>query len=254
MLSQKVGSSDLQVAAFEESLLENARHVVGKEWKDLSSYDRFHVVSMSVRDRLLDRRMETEERYRQSDAKRLYYLSMEFLMGRSLGNNLFNLGAFEACREALEQLGVDLDEVRETEPDAALGNGGLGRLAACFLDSLATLDMPGYGYGINYEYGLFKQEIRNGYQKEDPDHWLAYGTPWQIRRPDDMQRIPVYGKIEGAPSFPTTRTGPTPGSSSACRTTCRSSATAAAPSISSASTRRARRKSSTWRSLTAATT
>ncbi len=140
--------------------------------------------------------LETEERYRQQDPKRLYYLSIEFLIGQSLGNNLHNLGIRELYRQALSNLGADLEEVEESEADAALGNGGLGRLAACFLDSLATLGMPGYGYGINYEYGLFKQEIDNGYQREKPDNWLAQGTPWQIARPDEACLVPVYGRIE----------------------------------------------------------
>src|ERR1019366_6963936 len=117
-------------------------------------------------------------------------------IGRSLRNNLHNLEIREECRQALSNLGADLDAVEESEPDAALGNGGLGRLAACFLDSLATLGMPGYGYGINYEYGLFKQEIDNGYQREKPDNWLAQGTPWQIARPDEACMVPIYGRVE----------------------------------------------------------
>ena len=120
---------------------------------------------------------------------------MEFLVGRSLGNNLLSLGLFESCREALQDLGADLEELRECEPDAALGNGGLGRLAACFLDSLATLDMPGYGYGINYEYGLFRQVIENGWQKEQPDNWLASGTPWEIERPEEACIVLAYGRV-----------------------------------------------------------
>jgi glycogen phosphorylase len=119
-------------------------------------------------------------------------------MGRSLRNNLYNLGLFTLCQEALRTLGVDLTMVEESERDAALGNGGLGRLAACFLDSLATLDMPGYGYGIHYEYGLFQQEINNGYQQEIPDNWLASGTPWELERIDEACLIPVYGRIEHA--------------------------------------------------------
>jgi starch phosphorylase len=145
---------------------------------------------------MIEGMMETEERYRQQDPKRLYYLSIEFLIGPSLGNNLRNLGIREACRETLARLGADLDELEAIEPDAALGNGGLGRLAACFLDSLATLGMPGYGYGINYEYGLFRQEIDNGYQYEKPDNWLARSTAWQIARPDEACVVPIYGRIE----------------------------------------------------------
>jgi starch phosphorylase len=156
----------------------------------------FQAVALAVRDRLMDKMLETEQRYERADAKQLYYLSIEFLIGRSLGNNLHNLGIYDFCREMLLEMGVDLDEVEESEDDAALGNGGLGRLAACFLDSLATLGMPGYGVGINYEYGLFKQELDDGYQREKPDNWLAYGTPWEIERPDEARIIPVYGRIE----------------------------------------------------------
>ena len=156
-------------------------------------------IALTVRDWMVDRMLATEERCQKVQAKRLYYLSMEYLIGRSLSNNLANLGLLEPCRETLLEMGVDLEEVRESEADAALGNGGLGRLAACFLDSLATLDMPGYGYGINYEYGLFKQEIDAGYQREKPDNWLAHGTPWQIERPDEACLIPVYGRLEQIP-------------------------------------------------------
>ena len=156
----------------------------------------FECVSLAVRDLIVDRRLETERRYRQADAKHLYYLSIEYLLGRMLTNNLSNLGIYDLCRDTLRQMGVSLEAVEEAERDAALGNGGLGRLAACFLDSLATLDMPGYGYGINYEYGLFRQEIDNGYQKEKPDNWLAFGTPWEIERPEEACLVPVYGRIE----------------------------------------------------------
>ena len=142
--------------------------------------------------------LETEERYRREDPKRLNYLSIEFLLGQSLGNHLHNLGIRELYRRALGNLGANLEAMEESEQDAALGNGGLGRLAACFLDSLATLGMPAYGYGINYEYGLFKQEIDNGDQREKPDNWLANGTPWEIARPDEACLVPVYGRIEHA--------------------------------------------------------
>jgi len=189
-------SSVQDTATLEQSIRRRARYSLGKDWQDLSARDRFAAVALAVRDRMVDLSLETEERYRQQDPKLLYYLSIEFLIGQSLGNNLHNLGLRESCRQALRNLGADLDEIERIEPDAALGNGGLGRLAACFLDSLATLGMPGYGYGINYEYGLFKQEIDNGYQREKPDNWLAQSSPWQIARPDEACVIPVYGRIE----------------------------------------------------------
>jgi len=155
-------------------------------------------VAFAVRDALIDRMLDTEDRYQRADPKRLHYLSMEFLLGQSLRNNLSNLSVLDPCREALRTMGVDLDDVLEGESEAALGNGGLGRLAACFLDSLATMGMPGYGYGLNYEYGLFKQAIDGGYQREKPDNWMAHGNPWQIERPDEACIVPVYGHVEHA--------------------------------------------------------
>ena len=179
-----------------ESLLKHLRYSLGKEFDNKTIRDIYLALTLSLRDRLLEKLLETEARYQAADAKRLYYLSMEFLIGRSLGINLTNLDIFEACRTALMDMGIDLEDVREQETDAALGNGGLGRLAACFLDSLATLDYPGFGYGIHYEYGLFRQEIDNGYQKEKPDHWLSKAGPFQIERTDESCIIPLYGRIE----------------------------------------------------------
>jgi starch phosphorylase len=195
MIDQNKAAS-ASVSALQESITRHAKYSLGKNWRDLSPRDRFSAVALAVRDQMVDLMLETEDRFRRRDSKRLYYLSIEFLIGQSLGNNLLNLGIREPCREALRNLGSDLDELEASEPDAALGNGGLGRLAACFLDSLATLGMPGYGYGINYEYGLFKQEIDNGSQREKPDNWLAQSSPWQIAHPDDTCMVPVYGRIE----------------------------------------------------------
>lgn len=196
MLEQTRQSDELSLSALQGAIRRHVRYSLGKEWRQLSGYDLFTAAALAVRELLVDRMLETEARYGQTTAKRLYYLSIEFLMGRSLRNNLDNLGLFDLCERALRGMGVDLADVEENERDAALGNGGLGRLAACFLDSLATLGMPGYGYGIHYEYGLFKQEIRNGYQTEKPDNWLVYGTPWEIERTDEACLIPVYGRIE----------------------------------------------------------
>jgi len=178
-----------------ETFLRSAR---GRVWSEASRRDRLHALATAVRRPALDAMRESERRYREQDAKRLYYLSMEFLMGRALGNNLTNLGIYDQAKAVLTELGDDLEELQSLEPDAALGNGGLGRLAACFLDSLATLDMPGFGYGINYEFGLFRQTFVNGYQHEKPDHWLDGGSPWLIERGDEAVVIPVYGSIAHA--------------------------------------------------------
>ena len=184
------------VRSIEESIRHHIKYSLGKVWLELSTKDLFTAVALAVRDRMVERMLETEERYRREDPKCLAYLSIEFLLGQSLGNNLINLGFREPYRRALQNLGANLAEIEESENDAALGNGGLGRLAACFLDSLATLGMPAYGYGIHYEYGLFKQEIDHGDQREKPDNWLASGTPWEIARPDEACLVPIYGRIE----------------------------------------------------------
>jgi len=172
------------------------RFAKGRGWSEASKRERLHALSAAVRRPTLDAMRESERRYREQDSKRLYYLSMEFLMGRALGNNLTNLGLYDEARAVVSELGTDLEELQSLEPDAALGNGGLGRLAACFLDSLATLDYPGFGYGINYEFGLFRQNFVNGYQHEKPDHWLDAGSPWLIERIDEAVKIPVYGSIQ----------------------------------------------------------
>jgi len=171
------------------------RFAKGRVWTDASPRERLFALATAVRRPALDAMRESETRYREQDSKRLYYLSMEFLMGRALGNNLTNLGIYDEARAVLSELGADLEEIAALEHDAALGNGGLGRLAACFLDSLATLDLPGFGYGINYEFGLFRQSFVDGYQHERPDHWMNGGTPWLIERPDEAIVIPVFGSI-----------------------------------------------------------
>ncbi|HJT16089.1 MAG TPA: glycogen/starch/alpha-glucan phosphorylase, partial [Thermoanaerobaculia bacterium] len=170
----------------------------GKLWSEASMREKLLALSVAVRRPALDAMRDSERRYVEQDAKRLYYLSMEFLMGRALGNNLTNLGLYDDTKAIMSELGVDLEELETLEPDAALGNGGLGRLAACFLDSLATLDYPGFGYGINYEFGLFRQTFVNGFQHEKPDHWLeGGGSPWLIERVDETFTVPVYGSVNG---------------------------------------------------------
>jgi starch phosphorylase len=171
------------------------RYGRGRVWREASQRERLQALSVAVRRPALDAMRESERRYREQDSKRLCYLSMEFLMGRALGNNLTNLELYDEARGVMTELGVDLDELQELEPDAALGNGGLGRLAACFLDSLATLDFPGFGYGINYEFGLFRQFFTGGQQHERPDQWLDGGSPWLIERMDEVVKVPVGGTV-----------------------------------------------------------
>ncbi len=187
---------DFNFSEFETSVREYVRYVLGKSMKNADKSDLFNAVSSAVRKLLIDLRIETEKKYERRDVKRMHYISIEFLLGRLLSNNLINLGIFDACGEALKIMGIDLDELVEIEPDPALGNGGLGRLAAGFLDSIASLDMPGFGYGINYDYGLFRQSIIGGYQREDPDFWPNRSSPWLIGRSGEKCMIPVYGRIE----------------------------------------------------------
>lgn len=159
--------------------------------------DRYMALGMAVRDRMIDRWLATRNAYyAQPNLKRVYYLSLEFLIGRTLGNSLINLNLYDACYDAIRDAGDDLEDLRELEQDAGLGNGGLGRLAACFLDSMATLGLPGYGYGIRYDYGMFHQRIRNGYQVEEPDDWLRLGNPWEVARPERTYRVRFYGRVE----------------------------------------------------------
>ena len=179
-----------------EAIARHIRYTLVRREQNLAPSELLVPVSLAVRDQLVDRMLHTEQRYRAADAKRLYYLSMEFLMGRILGDTLCNLRLTELMRSVLAEMEINLDNVLESEADAGLGNGGLGRLAACFLESMATLGMPGYGYGIDYEYGLFRQEIANGFQREKPDRWKANGTPFQIQRPEEAIVIPLYGHVD----------------------------------------------------------
>jgi len=155
----------------------------------------YEALALAVRDRLFERWVKTQESYYASDAKRVYYLSMEFLMGRTLGNALINLGFYRDAAKAAHELGYDLEELREAEWDAGLGNGGLGRLAACFMDSLATMGIPAHGYGIRYDYGIFHQRIVNDEQVETPDAWLRYGNPWEVARPIDRFTVQFHGRV-----------------------------------------------------------
>lgn len=185
----------LDAESLKKSLANRLVYSIGKD--DLTAKDRdwLHALTYVVRDRLIERWMETMRSYYRDNRKRVYYLSLEFLIGRTLANSLWNMGFMDECQKALDDLGLDYSKLRELENDAALGNGGLGRLAACFLDSIATLDIPGYGYGIRYEYGMFHQNIENGYQIEHPDNWLRYGNPWEFPRPEVLFPVKFYGRI-----------------------------------------------------------
>jgi starch phosphorylase len=167
----------------------------GKDEYSATERDLFHSLALTVRDRLIERWIETQQTYYDRDVKRVYYLSMEYLMGRALGNSLINLGLSENMRRAVEELGYSCDALADLEWDAGLGNGGLGRLAACFMDSLATLEIPAVGYGIRYDYGIFFQRIINGYQVETPDNWLRFGNPWEFPRPEFLYPVKFYGRV-----------------------------------------------------------
>ena len=188
--------SEVNRNLFNKLIDHHIRFSLAKVRIDLTKHDWYRATALVVRDMLVEKMLATRLRFDRNNSKKLYYLSLEFLIGRSLENNLFNLGIIDTCRDFLAENGIDLQTLFDEEPDAALGNGGLGRLAACFLDSLATLDLPGYAYGINYEYGLFRQEIRGGYQVERPDAWQREVSPWLVPRPEQSCRIPVYGRIE----------------------------------------------------------
>ncbi|HXU94397.1 MAG TPA: glycogen/starch/alpha-glucan family phosphorylase, partial [Gallionella sp.] len=182
-------------AELKQSLIDHLTYFVGKDVLTATDRDWFFTAAYVARDRLTRRWMETMQNYYANDAKRIYYFSMEFLMGRTLANNLLNMGFEQEYREVLNELGVSWEKIRKAEDDAALGNGGLGRLAACFLDSLATLNLPGYGYGIRYEYGMFRQRIENGRQVEHPDNWLRYGNPWEFPRAEVLYQVKFHGHV-----------------------------------------------------------
>lgn len=183
----------LEPGAITESFAHRMMYSVAKDAYTASEHDVFQALAFAVRDRLVERWFRTQNAYYIADVKRVYYLSLEFLMGRALLNNVVNLGALDAYREAVSGLGYDLDRLHEEESEAGLGNGGLGRLAACFLDSAATLGLPFYGYGIRYDYGIFRQHIHDGFQVEAPDHWLRYGNPWEIPRPSVLMPVQFGG-------------------------------------------------------------
>lgn len=178
-----------------KSFLEHLEYTLGKDKYTASRFDVYNALAYSVRDRLIERWLDTQQAYYNSDQKRVYYISMEFLMGRCLENSLINLGLLDEFKEAMTALGFDFDKIVEMEQDAGLGNGGLGRLAACFLDSMATMSIPAYGYGIRYEYGIFRQKIVDGAQVEVPDNWLRYRNPWEMDRQEHLHPVKFYGRV-----------------------------------------------------------
>jgi len=190
------GKASVSKEEIKESILSHLEKTLARDTNTATRRDWWIATSKAVQDRILTRFIDTMGVHNEQNVRRVYYLSLEYLMGRLFRNNIFNAGVFDQVNEALTELGLDIDELASEENDMGLGNGGLGRLAACFLDSLATLDLPAIGYGIHYEYGLFKQEFENGFQMECPDNWERFGNPWEILRPEYMQTVKLYGRVE----------------------------------------------------------
>ncbi len=186
-------------ASLQRSILNHLRYTLAKEEQSATPHDRYLSIAFAVRDRLIERWIRTQQEYYTKDVKRVYYLSMEYLPGRALGNAIMNLQLDEEFSRALDELAWKLEDFRDLEPDPGLGNGGLGRLAACMLDSMATLQLPGVGYGLRYEFGIFRQEILEGRQIEEPDPWLRRGHPWELERPENAYPVRFYGRVEVDP-------------------------------------------------------
>ena len=181
--------------AFKKEVEHNVKTLYRKTIDEATPQQLFQAVSYAVKEVIIDDWIATQDQFKKDDPKTVYYMSMEFLMGRALGNNLINMTAYREVKEALDEMGIDLNAIEDQEPDPALGNGGLGRLAACFLDSLATLGYAAYGCGIRYRYGMFKQKIENGYQVETPDDWLKEGNPFELRREEYAKEVRFGGNI-----------------------------------------------------------
>src|SRR5580658_7475449 len=189
-----VSNKEMTKEALKLSFQMNRQYTLSKDQYTATMHDNFLALSLAIRDRIVERWIKTQQGYHKKNVRRVYYLSMEFLIGRLMGNNMYNLGIEKNVDEALDELGLDMEAVREQEVDAGLGNGGLGRLAACFLDSMASLGVPAHGYGIRYDYGIFNQKIKNGFQIELPDEWLRCGNPWEFARPENTVNVRFYGK------------------------------------------------------------
>ncbi len=185
-----------QNRALLDSILHHLQYTRAKHWEGATPQDKYVSLALAVRDRAVERMMNTQAAYAQKRVKRAYYLSLEFLLGRLLRSNLVNLGIYDACRDLIGSLEGDLEKILEVEPDAGLGNGGLGRLAACYIDSAATLGYPVYGYSLRYEHGIFEQQIHDGWQVEVPENWLIHGTPWELMRPEFTTMVRLRGRVE----------------------------------------------------------
>ncbi len=183
------------VNAIKENIIHHLMSFQGRDPERSGAQDVYRALAYTMRDLMVQKWISTQKTFYAQEKKRVYYLSLEFLIGRSLGNSMTNLGIFEDAKQAVEELGFDMSEIRDQEEDAALGNGGLGRLAACFMDSIATLKIPAYGYGIRYEYGLFFQKLVDGYQVEGPDNWLRNGTPWEFERQLPIFKVQFFGDV-----------------------------------------------------------
>ena len=181
--------------AFKEQVVENVRNLFRRTVEEADQQQLFQAVAYAVKDQIIENWMASQKQFDEQDPKMVYYMSMEFLMGRAPGNNMINLCEYREIKDALEEMGLDINVIEDQERDPALGNGGLGRLAACFLDSLATLGYQAYGCGIRYHYGMFKQKIENGYQVEKPDNWLKNGYPFELRRPEYAKEVRFGGYV-----------------------------------------------------------
>ena len=192
---QNTVSQNFDKKAFKKQIKDNVKSLYRKEFEEASNQEVYQAVALAVKDEVIDNWIATQKTMDQKDPKTVYYMSMEFLMGRALGNNMINLCSYQAIKECLDEMGFDINAIEDEEPDPALGNGGLGRLAACFMDSLSTLGYPAYGCGIRYCYGMFKQKIEDGYQKEVPDNWLKNGYPFEVKRPEYAYEVRFGGHV-----------------------------------------------------------
>ena len=190
------GGARVSAESLRQDFERHLRRTLAKDRYTATDRDRYFALALAVRDRLIERWIATQQTHHKKNVKRIYYLSLEFLIGRLLGNNVINLKLEDSCRDAMAELGLDWEALRDREVDAGLGNGGLGRLAACFLDSMSTLSLPAIGYGLRYDFGIFNQRIVNGYQVEQPDEWLKLGYPWEIAHPEFSFPVQFEGRVE----------------------------------------------------------